>query len=227
MRLRTREGLSEEGFEAAPEKAHRHLARLLERGEPRCCAPTGRCCPPLLDDLAGRLDLDAAGSVEVVEEFAEARDEKLVKGEALVCHVVGTGDAGPGRRRGAPPPLTRGTGPRLADAAASLPAHATSALTVRTTNVRMPFTVRSPAASHRVTRHPYLHSCRAASPASLTLVLREVHTVKNQRLGQVAALALVGSIALAGCGSDDNTGSGARAPPPPAPRHPPTASRAP
>jgi phosphate transport system substrate-binding protein len=31
--------------------------------------------------------------------------------------------------------------------------------------------------------------------------------VKIQRLGQVAALALVGSIALAGCGSDDNTGS--------------------
>jgi phosphate transport system substrate-binding protein len=32
--------------------------------------------------------------------------------------------------------------------------------------------------------------------------------VKIQRLGQVAALALVGSIALAGCGSDNNTGSG-------------------
>ena len=30
--------------------------------------------------------------VEVVEEFAQARDDKLVKGEALVCHVVGSGD---------------------------------------------------------------------------------------------------------------------------------------
>ena len=48
--------------------------------------------PALLDDLAERLDLDAAGAVEVVEEFAEARDERLAKGEALVCHVVGTGD---------------------------------------------------------------------------------------------------------------------------------------
>jgi 8-oxo-dGTP diphosphatase len=48
--------------------------------------------PPLLDDVAGRLDLDAAGSVEVIEQFAEARDDKLDKGEALVCHVVGTGD---------------------------------------------------------------------------------------------------------------------------------------
>ena len=44
----------------------------------------------------------------------------------------------------------------------------------------MPFTVRSPAASHRVTRAPYLHSCRAASPASLTLVLSErFNTVKT------------------------------------------------
>ena len=90
-RLRTRAGLSEEGFEAAPEKAHRHLARLLERGEPSLLCTHGPVLPELLDDLAGRLDLDAAGSVEVVEEFAQARDEKLVKGEALVCHVVGRG----------------------------------------------------------------------------------------------------------------------------------------
>ena len=41
---------------------------------------------------AARLDLDTSGSVEVVESFTEARDEKLAKGEALVCHVVGTGD---------------------------------------------------------------------------------------------------------------------------------------
>jgi len=92
-RLRTRRGLSEEGFEAAPEKAHGHLARLLELGEPALLCTHGPVLPPLLDDLAARLDLDAAGSVEVVEEFVEARDEKLVKGEALVCHVVGAGDA--------------------------------------------------------------------------------------------------------------------------------------
>ncbi len=42
----------------------------------------------------------------------------------------------------------------------------------------------------------------------MTLVLREVQTVRIQRFGQVAALALVGSIALAGCGSDSNTGAG-------------------
>jgi len=93
VRPRTRRGLSEEGFEAAPQKAHRHLARLLERGEPALICTHGPVLPALLDDLEPRLDLDAAGSVEVVEDFAEARDEKLAKGEALVLHVVGTGDA--------------------------------------------------------------------------------------------------------------------------------------
>ena len=93
VRLRTRRGLSEEGFAAAPDKAHRHLARLLERGEPAVLCTHGPVLPALLDDLERRLDLDSAGSVEVVEEFAAARDEKLAKGEALVCHVVGTGEA--------------------------------------------------------------------------------------------------------------------------------------
>ena len=49
--------------------------------------------PDLLDDLEPLLDLDKPASVEVVEAFAEARDDKLVKGEALVCHVVGRGAA--------------------------------------------------------------------------------------------------------------------------------------
>ena len=93
LRIRTRKGLSEEGFEAQPDRAHRHLHRLLERGEPALLCTHGPVLPPLMDDLEWRLDLDAAGSVEVVEEFAEARDEKLAKGEALVCHVVGRGDA--------------------------------------------------------------------------------------------------------------------------------------
>jgi 8-oxo-dGTP pyrophosphatase MutT (NUDIX family) len=93
LRLRTRRGLSEEGFAAAPEKAHRHLARLLQRGEPALLCTHGPVLPSLLDELEQRLDLDSPGAVEVVEEFAAARDEKLAKGEALVLHVVGTGDA--------------------------------------------------------------------------------------------------------------------------------------
>jgi len=93
LRIRTRRGLSEEGFEAAPQRSHRHLGRLLDRGEPSLLCTHGPVLPALMDDLAPRLDLDRAGAVEVVEAFAEARDEKLGKGEALVCHVVGTGEA--------------------------------------------------------------------------------------------------------------------------------------
>jgi phosphohistidine phosphatase SixA len=92
LKVATRRRLSEEGFEAAPDRARHHLARLLTRGEPALLCTHGPVLPTLLDDLAPRLDLDTAGAVEVVEEFAEARDEKLAKGEALVCHVVGTGE---------------------------------------------------------------------------------------------------------------------------------------
>ncbi len=82
VRLRTRRGLSEEGFEAAPHKAHHHLARLLERGEPALLCTHGPVLPALLDDLERRLDLDSAGSVEVVEEFASARDEQAGQGRS-------------------------------------------------------------------------------------------------------------------------------------------------
>ena len=77
-----------------PTQAHRHLRALLERGEPALLCTHGPVLPALLDDLrrAGSTSTPT-GSVEVVEEFAEARDERLVKGEVLVCHVVGTGDA--------------------------------------------------------------------------------------------------------------------------------------
>ena len=93
VRLRTRAGLSEEGFASAPAKAHRHLTRLLGLGEPALLCTHGPVLPDLLDDLERRLDLDKPASVEVVEAFAEARDDTLVKGEALVCHVVGRGSA--------------------------------------------------------------------------------------------------------------------------------------
>jgi phosphohistidine phosphatase SixA/ADP-ribose pyrophosphatase YjhB (NUDIX family) len=93
LRLRTREGLSEEGYEAAPHKAPRHLRRMMDHGEAALLCTHGPVVPALMDDLAERLDLDKPASVEVVEAFAEARDEKLEKGEALVCHVVGHGEA--------------------------------------------------------------------------------------------------------------------------------------
>jgi 8-oxo-(d)GTP phosphatase len=91
-RLRTRPGLSEEGFAADPERAPRHLDRLLERGAPTALCTHGPVLPALLDRLESRLDLDAEGAVGVVEAFAAARDDNLVKGEVLMCHMVGRGE---------------------------------------------------------------------------------------------------------------------------------------
>ena len=43
-------------------------------------------------------------------------------------------------------------------------------------------------------------------PGLLTLVLREVHTVKIQRFGAPAALALAGALALSACGGQQAEG---------------------
>ncbi|WP_442910078.1 NUDIX hydrolase [Knoellia sp. Soil729] len=88
---RLRKGLSEEGHEAAPDKAVQHLEAALERGEPAAICSHGPVIMPLLTALTERLDLTGESSVETLEHFVEARDEKLVKGEALVCHVAGVG----------------------------------------------------------------------------------------------------------------------------------------
>lgn len=90
-RLRTRAGLSEEGFEKTPDRAPKYLDRLLERGEPAAVCTHGPVLPVLLDLIESRLDLDSEGAVDVIESFAQARDDNLAKGEVLVCHVSGLG----------------------------------------------------------------------------------------------------------------------------------------
>ncbi len=90
--LHTRTGLSEEGFAQAPDRAGRHLLRLLERGEPAALCTHGPVLPTLLDALEPLLDLEREGAVEIVEAFGLARDEKLLKGEVLVCHLSGRGE---------------------------------------------------------------------------------------------------------------------------------------
>lgn len=88
VRLRTRDGLSEEGYEEAPHKVVRHVRRLLERGEPAALCTHGPLLPGIVDLLAALVPDDAP---EAASALAEARRERLVKGEALVCHVSGTG----------------------------------------------------------------------------------------------------------------------------------------
>ncbi|PRY58052.1 8-oxo-dGTP diphosphatase [Knoellia remsis] len=89
---RAKRGLSEEGHDAAPEKAGEHVERLLARGEPAALCTHGPVMAAVMDVLSPLLELTGEGAVEMLERFVEARDENLAKGEALVCHVAGTGE---------------------------------------------------------------------------------------------------------------------------------------
>ena len=91
LRVRAKEGLSEEGFATRPEAASRQVARLLERGNPAAICSHGPVLPGILTTLATRVTPDLIGRDEVVALLEEAAADKMVKGEALVCHVVGTG----------------------------------------------------------------------------------------------------------------------------------------
>ena len=89
--LRLREGLSEEGHEADPTRAPRHLARLLERGTPAVVCSHGPVLPGLLDHLRGLVDEGSDDGPGASKQLGEAAEEKMVKGEVLVAHLAGRG----------------------------------------------------------------------------------------------------------------------------------------
>lgn len=116
LKIRLKPGLSEEGFAEQPEHAPHHLARLLKRGTATVVSTHGPVLPRLLEKLASIAespdsggsgesggsggsgtseDLDGSGaSVENSARLTllEAAQRGMGKGEALVAHVVGTGD---------------------------------------------------------------------------------------------------------------------------------------
>ena len=167
------------GSRPTPRRPHGTWPGCCERGEPALLCTHGPVLPALLDDLARRLDLDGAGSVEVVEEFAEARDDKLFKGEALVCHVVG---------RGAGARVVAVERHRALSRTAARPHPAPAAAPPRPDRPddECPDAVHGAFTRRGSMRHPAsLPSLDVGqrSPGPLTLVLREVHTVKIQRFG--------------------------------------------
>jgi len=89
----TRGGLSEEGFAERPDKAPKHLRGLLDQAAPAAVCTHGPVIPTLLDVLEQHLDPEAEGSQATVETLAEAREARLVKGEILVAHLHGRGEA--------------------------------------------------------------------------------------------------------------------------------------
>nr|WP_281496699.1 NUDIX hydrolase [Ornithinimicrobium sp. F0845] len=86
LRLTTRKGLSEEGFEAAPDKAAKHLGAVLARGAGTALCTHGPVLPGILTTLAG---LAPAGrSARMLTRLAR---QGMDKGEVLAVHLAGTG----------------------------------------------------------------------------------------------------------------------------------------
>lgn len=91
--MKLKKGLSEEGFAADPTKAAHHLRRIVERGQSTALCSHG----PVLPDLVALLLLlvderHTQGQVaQAVVEHALLKG--VTKGEALIVHIAGTGDA--------------------------------------------------------------------------------------------------------------------------------------
>jgi 8-oxo-(d)GTP phosphatase len=91
--LRLKDGLSEEGFAADPDRSAHHLRRVLERGASTALCSHGPVLPHLLTSLRGRVDEEADDGPDAATALAEAADDGMGKGEVLVCHLVDTGEA--------------------------------------------------------------------------------------------------------------------------------------
>jgi 8-oxo-(d)GTP phosphatase len=84
--LRSKEGLSEEGFAADDSKAPHHMQRMIQRGTPVAVCGHGPVLPPMLAVLAER------AKDEPADQLREAADLGLAKGEMLVAHLSGSGE---------------------------------------------------------------------------------------------------------------------------------------
>ena len=89
--MRTKDGLSEEGYAAEPARAVRHLERLVERGAPAALCSHGPVLPALLTALLALVAPDEPEADEVAAALRAAARDKMAKGEVLVAHMVGTG----------------------------------------------------------------------------------------------------------------------------------------
>jgi phosphohistidine phosphatase SixA/8-oxo-dGTP pyrophosphatase MutT (NUDIX family) len=89
--MRTKDGLSEEGYAAEPARAVRHLERLVERGAPAALCSHGPVLPALLTALLALVAPDEPEADQVAAALRAAARDKMAKGEVLVAHMVGTG----------------------------------------------------------------------------------------------------------------------------------------
>jgi len=90
--LRSKDGLSEEGYDADPARAAHHLRRLVERGTAAALCSHGPVLPELLTTLLALVDPDEPECELSAATLRAAAADKMSKGEVLVAHLVGTGD---------------------------------------------------------------------------------------------------------------------------------------
>ena len=91
--LKLRDGLSEEGFAADPDRAVHHLRRAFDRGTATAICSHGPVLPTLLETLRRYVNLASEEGIDADARLSEAADLSMSKGEVLVCHVVSTGVA--------------------------------------------------------------------------------------------------------------------------------------
>ncbi|HEY5182424.1 MAG TPA: NUDIX hydrolase [Dermatophilaceae bacterium] len=110
LKIRLKPGLSEESFERRPDHAPRHLTKVLARGSAAVVSTHGPVLPRLLEQLAGIANGGGApdsddsddtgepdgtadsGANSAKDALLEAAERGMGKGDALVAHVVGTGE---------------------------------------------------------------------------------------------------------------------------------------
>ena len=92
--IRTRMGLSEEGFAArGAGRVDKAMRDLFGAGRPIAVCGHGPVLPTMIGSLVSRVhpELETAEGTETV--LLDAQSGNLDKGESLVCHVVGAGDS--------------------------------------------------------------------------------------------------------------------------------------
>lgn len=84
--LRTKRGLSEEGYTAAPDKVHKHLRRIFERARTVAVCTHGPVLGAVLKELDRRAE--GPGVTRVLDRLTATN---MDKGEVLACTVLGLG----------------------------------------------------------------------------------------------------------------------------------------
>lgn len=92
VKLRTKPGLSEEGYAVDPAKAPHHLRRVFDRGVASALCSHGPTLLGLVDEVLARVEPRGDDGLLARSVVSDALETGMAKGEVLLLHVVGTGE---------------------------------------------------------------------------------------------------------------------------------------